>query len=387
MRPSAIVHRLRSEPWSPAPHDVLGLQRAIGNQAAQRVLLQMGPNDIAARPGAKDVPRVAHGFTRVLVQRDVTSDIPIDSPEFFVHLRTRAVIKLVGWMGDSRQKLNEFVGIMGETETPSPWGSVALSWIQVAGTYGDIANAVFVTIQALVTGVDPPSTLFDFRNTFERNLDALSARVTDLSSDLPIYQALREAETRRSMGEREGPEPVDAVRANRQRARVELEQALAKLPSPDRLKQMLAQRWMASTGGVIKYETAYKSKKTGNSYSAVEHGNFRGGDFDPARKAPKPQLVDVERPGQTIKALRNAYGPSTPLHTLAIPMEIFFQDWGPTKRRVYTWKHDPVSRIWAPVERMNAGQLSEGLGSEVNQAVFDDWYNRGFKPTIGDLEE
>ena len=232
IHPATVIQQARREPGLLSPSDVLRLQRTTGNSAVQRFLLQAKPNDLEARSSTNAVTRFGHDFSHLLVQRDVTSDIAIDSADFWTHLRSRTFTRLVPWIGDSRQKLNEFVDIMGDTDTPSAWGSVALSWIQVLGTGGDIVSALVGTIQTLGADVDSPSTLFEFRNTLERNFDALSTRVNDPSSDLPIYEALRQAESKRTMGPHLGPETLDAGRANRQRARVELERALDRSPPP-----------------------------------------------------------------------------------------------------------------------------------------------------------
>jgi hypothetical protein len=317
------------------------------------------------------------GLTGPLVQRDVTRDIPVGSADFWTHLRTRAFIRLVAWIADSRQKLNEFVEIMGDTNKPSPWGGVAVSWIAlfIGPPQSFIFRALFATAQALLAKVASDSTLFEFRNTLEHNFDALSVQVNDLTSDLPIYEALRQAEAKANVGRQE-ERP-----ANRESARNDLEQALNALPSPDRLKQALLQRWLSTVGRTESDVTTYYE----TSYRVVENTT------DPPSYAVteiegthKPLLLHAHRPEQTIKALRNAYTNSAPLHTLSLPMTIKFWVYSEGKSgplggtRSFLWKHDPILKIWAP---------GKGLGSEEEDAVFRDWYDRGFKPTVGILEK
>lgn len=377
-------------------HVVFGRGQPSPETTAGRQLLAHELTHIVQQNGAKSgsVNQAGQlGFAPTLVQRDVTSDISLDSVDFWTHLRSRTFTRLIGWIGDSRQKLNEFVHIMDETNTPSLWGSAALSWIQafIGGPEGLIFKALATTIQAVLAKVDTPSTLFEFQNMLERNFDDLSVRVNDLKSDLPIYQALRQAEIKANVGTQ------NEQRANRERARGELETALNALPSPDGLKKALVQGWITTAtrtqrfGGDFVYST---------SYSVVKSDSLSLGGTKPTRNTPVRRSgsdyfvaeiagaagkagLHIQRPEQTLKALRNAYATSTFLHTLPFPMTIKFWVYSPGESgpmggtRSFTWRRDPVSRIWAP---------TTGLGSEEQDAVFQDWYDRGVKPTLADLE-
>jgi Domain of unknown function (DUF4157) len=80
---ATMIQRARFEPGLLTPHDVLQLQRTIGNQAAQR-LLQAKPDDLEARSSTKEITRFAHDFSQIPVHAkspaSVQAKLTVSSP-------------------------------------------------------------------------------------------------------------------------------------------------------------------------------------------------------------------------------------------------------------------------------------------------------------------
>jgi hypothetical protein len=154
----------------------------------------------------------------------------------------------------------------------------------------------------------------------------------------------------------------------RLKARSELEQALGLLPNAAGLYQELTikwtlagNRWFDDASAFIYYATSYTIK------GSADQG-FTFNEVSPGT----PDLRKVQQPRNTVRALRNAFGESYPVHKLPVRMEIRFFERG----------EGPVGSF---VKKQHAWVPKEGLGTEKLSDLMGEWLKNGKKPTLGEL--
>ena len=340
-----------------SPAAIMKLQRTIGNQAVQRLLA-------GSKSNVAQQPKRQIGSGVPTIQRDVLSDVRIDSDDFWVNMRSRVFTRYVSWIGDARAKLAEFNDVMDDSAPTSAWANAFKSWLGVFGTPGDLVNAVIDTLGAVASGMEAKSTLERFSKEAHRKLDALSEKVNNLQSDMPVYRTLSEKEREEKSRFTERGER-GTYRLN---TRSELERALGLLPNTAKLYQELTlnwtlggNKWFDDASAFIYYSSSYKTKPFGTGYYVHE--------VSPGT----PYLRGVEQPRNTLRALQNAFGGSQLIHQLPIQFKVrFFETSG--------------YGVGTFVKKQHAWIPDKGLGSEKLQDIFDDWLTYGKKPTIAELQ-
>jgi hypothetical protein len=327
---------------------------------------------------------------RALVQRKVLQDISLEAPDFWTHLRSRTYTRLLGWIGDSRQKLNEFAATMGEAEGSSPWGDVIQGWIGTLGTPGDVVNAMITSLGAISAGLDSPMNLFEFRSAMEKNLDQLSMKVNDMESDLPIYRILRDAEAATT--------EKDAT-AHKARAREQLEGALTGLPSPMELQGRLIRGWVQNrtqhgkTAHMIYCYAWFDLLESDEEL--VEFPQFQANE---ASREEVAYLLGPEN-AKILKMLPDAFGKNLPVHKLGFPISVIFYVTYALRERFGTWGYQTSSRegpygvsgykldgnTWVPLGKIEESGR-KAYHPEARHAVFSEWLAHGRIPTIANLK-
>lgn len=348
-----------------SPAAIMKLQRTIGNQAVLRLL----SGNESGKGNGKPVQQT--DSTVPLIQRETLSDIRVESEDFWTHVMTRVMVRYGQWINDTRQALNQFVTDLNDQKASVDWSAVLQSWIGVAGTYGDVANALWATAKAIVASVPEGSELSLAELTDIENavLQKLSDKTANVESDLPIYKLLREKKLN---------EPSEKRTNYRMDISSELEKALNALPRPELLRQKLVLRWIrgdsAKSTGYIVYQTRYRldslDKVDDSTVKETETADHLGA-----------RIKGVAKPEGTITALKGAYGRNAELHKLPVKFYLLIYAAGTTRfnARGEGIAVDYVKEdgIWKP---------STGLGTEFSYDLFSYWLKNGKKLTLADLK-
>jgi hypothetical protein len=343
------------------------------------------------------------------IQRQVASDVPFESPDFWVHLMTRTMIAYSSWIGDTRQALNQFVTDMGEESSRAPsvtFSAVMEAWLATLETPGHLINALLKSAEALSERAHPEAqhaSVAEWSNSENQILQEQSTKAINVDSDLPIYVELRK------LRDMETPytqtkfildkEWEDKKRISyRSQAEGELEQALAHLPRPEELRKRLAVRWVTSfERGPNTSPTVQIWFATLYSYQELKDHNIYHEDIGlpyimvGSPPVNKPYIVGIEKPEATLRALKGAYGESTPLHTLPIPFHLqigavsdLIEKWDVLKAQpavtrdvAYVNLIKTENNTWVPAGKIDADN---------DMDLMKEWLKSGRKPTLGELQ-
>jgi hypothetical protein len=368
--------RVPSSPSAEHPRgasDVLHMQRLVGNRQVSRHV-----------EGSSGGHRI---------QRDVLSHVEVDDPNFWGTLKGQIKSDYGLWLGQVDRTFRGFVSIMQKDTGYSPhaWISTVQAWAGVAGQPGDIASALLETSMLAAKSLEEVKgkrvSLGDLEKLVISDLNALTDRVRHTDSELPIYKVVDKKQQQEQggtpKGETRGQQDFNAFRLG---VRNDLAKTLGQLPGPDRIMQDLTTKWIVGQGAqttsppAIIYDVVFDMRGSSpeevkpNSSTVVAGRNLHE----------KPALVDIEKPTNTIEALKAGFGEGYPLHKLPVTFYVAFTVLDPVPHSssryaryvnmVGTWGKE--GNTWAPVK---------GLGSDRLDEVGSLWFKSGKKPTLADL--
>ena len=199
---------------------------------------------------------------------EYVADIPTDQTDFvgnfYKDIRTRIIIRLNSWASDYRAALSDFETTMGDVDNHSfPYHDVISSWVGTLGVFGDITNAIFTTVWALVPDTKTNDSFSDFISEVDSLIVTTREKTDNTKSDLPIYIYLRSIEKATRDTEFIGPLKTGQKRSdlkNRsqqivmERHKREIDIGLAKWPNTRDLKHVLIDSWINQFGKQEQHE-------------------------------------------------------------------------------------------------------------------------------------
>jgi hypothetical protein len=178
---------------------------------------------------------------------DLVSDVPLSSGDFWSTMMTRTIDGYGRWIEDTRDAINAFAVDVDENTAQSGtanFGATIVAWIGAIPAYGSIAQAAIKTLQ-VVSGEfeESPDAQLSVAAMTDRErtaLQALSVKLQNVNSDLPIFRALREIRDT----EKANPAKDPSTLQRRRESAEQINAGLAGLPKPQALRQRLALAWL-----------------------------------------------------------------------------------------------------------------------------------------------
>jgi hypothetical protein len=315
------------------------------------------------------------------VQRDVLSHVDVDKPDYWGALKGEVKSDYGLWLGQFDRTFRGFVSIMGQSAPAesSLLGSLMETWVGFIPAAGEIsvisgatAKAFLKTMLLLMANASSGkrvSTLGELEKAVIGDMNALTEKVRNTDSDLPIYQEIDAA----TAAEHKAAPDAAAQHAARLKMRIDLANALAALPSPAKIEQDLATKWVQRLDATRAPVTIFIEATIDMRKDPLQDMGFG-----------QPFLagLSMQQSKNTIEALTDGFGAGHSLLDLPIKVWLRFISIKPVRYEESARIRDELGVYvkeqgsWTPTGTIRSTDL-------FTVATF--WFQKGKKPTLADL--